>query len=121
MTDARTGLTNAAKFILCAVPGALILLIVPLVLLVGRIAPPDLRALEVAGGIAAIPIGGALILYGTNNWGKWGYVLPMIAVLPWMLLDHPPTAVSLALLMLPFVTAWAVRRYYKRRGVIGQP
>jgi hypothetical protein len=113
----RRGLANAARFILCAVPGAFVLLIAPLALIAERIPPSRHRALEIAAGIATIPIAAALILYGTNNWGKWGYVLPIIAVLPCLLAPGRVSApVSFALLALPFVTAWGVRKYYRRRA-----
>ena len=113
----RTVLANLARFILCAVPGAFLMLILPVPLLVGGIAPPGARAIEVAAGIAAVPIGAALILYGTNNWGKWGYVLPIVAIVPMFAMPHNvPTIVLIALLALPFVAAWAVRKYYRRRG-----
>jgi len=118
----RTVLANLARFILCAVPGAFMVLILPILLLAGGIAPPGARAIEVAAGVAAVPIGAALILYGTNNWGKWGYVLPIIAVLPVFLVPHDvPTIAVLALLILPFVVAWAVRRYYRRRADVRHP
>ena len=117
MPAVRTVLGNGAKFILCAVPGAFILLILPLLIVARAIGPARTGAIGVVVGIAAVPIGAALILYGTNNWGKWGYVLPIVAVLP--LLLAPPqvhTIVSIALLALPFVAAWGVRKYYRTRA-----
>ena len=122
MAPVRTVLANVARFILCAVPGAFILLVLPLVLLASRTGTITTDPFKIAGAIAAVPIGAALILYGTNNWGKWGYVLPVVAVLPLVLTPWPvPRIVSIALLLLPFVTAWAVRKYYRRRAQLQHP
>jgi hypothetical protein len=114
----RTVLANTTRFILCAVPGAAIILVLFPVLILAGLVPPWARGIEVAAAIAMVPVGAALILYGTNNWGRWGYTLPIVAVVPWFLSWHAHTVVQLALLILPFAVAWGVRKYYRNRTAV---
>lgn len=108
---------TALRFCLLALPGALLMFVIG----PGWIAPamgPDLppRAIRVAGGIAAIVIGAAMILIGVNQWRKWLYVLPLFAVIAFLLAwdANMHRAVLLMLLLLPFVLAAGVRAYYAR-------
>ncbi len=115
-------MATIAKFCLCAVPGAVILLVVAPGLLAPGIGGTLPRGLEIAIGVALIPVSAAMILYGTNNWGNWLYVLPVAAALPFFLApENTGKPIRIGLLALPFIIAWAVRAYYKRQSANGQP
>src|SRR5262245_42152786 len=106
-------MASVAKFCLCAVPGAVILLVVAPGLLAPALGSTLPRGLAIAIGVALIPASAALILYGTNNWGNWWYVLPVAAALPFFLVPQTVgTPIKAGLLALPFVVAWGVRAYY---------
>ena len=81
----------------------------------GRNEPP--RAMAIAGGLGAVLIGAAMILYGTDKWGKWLYVAPLIAVIGFLLTwTNVGGLVSFALLLLPFLLAIGAHEYYRKRS-----
>jgi hypothetical protein len=107
------------RFVFCAIPGALLMLIIG----PGLIAPAighDLwpRPVRIACGIAALIAGGALVLYGVDRWRQWLYVIPIAAIVPLLLAWDADVnaAVLFVLLALPFVTAAVIHRHYANKS-----
>jgi hypothetical protein len=118
MASLRSILSNTARFLFCALPGVALLLVVgPVLLLSGVVGTPPHHVLFILGGICAIAVGGPLTLYGTNTWGKWGYLLPFfsvpVVILP--VVDFARGPAWLVLLLIPFGVAAMVRVYYSRK------
>ena len=107
------------RFLFVALPGIVLMILAGPILLapgIGPSVPP--RAFAIPAGIAAIVIGAAMVLYGTARWGQWLYLLPFVALGAWFIigLDMDTSGtISWILLILPFVLAAAVHRYYGRR------
>jgi hypothetical protein len=112
------------RFLLIALPGAALLLLAgPVLLTPPAFGPPILpRVAAIPLGIAALIIGAAMILYGTGRWGSWLYVLPFLALGPFIFIGmsmRTSRTMGLILLALPFVVAIAVRRHYRRQRMRG--
>ena len=76
MANIRTAMLTSLRFLLCAIPGVFLLL--GGMVMLGLSLDPDSRhrMAFMAGGAGALAASVPLILYGTDRWGKWGYVLP---------------------------------------------
>lgn len=108
-------LKTTAKFLFCAIPGAALLFFVgPACLLEGFFHDRH-RALLIVAGFASILTGAPLILYGTDRWGQWGYLLPLFSV-PVVVLAYGEQTWRLIFIAVPFVLAAVVHQYYKRKA-----
>jgi len=109
------------RFLLCAIPGVLLLLAG--MILLGLALDPDVgrRWLYAAGGVVSVTAGVPLLLYGTGRRGQWGYILPFLSLPLMMLLYNPEVPASCAVVAVPFVVAAAVRAYYRRKAPTSAP
>jgi hypothetical protein len=106
------------RFIFCALPGAFIVLVlVPAFIAGGFEAELSLpRIAHILIGVVLFPIGAALVLYGTGKWGKWWYVLPVVAAIPFLMAwgERVKGFTMFILFFLPFFVAIAVHELYRR-------
>ena len=68
-----------------------------------------------AGGAGTLAASVPLILYGTDRWGKWGYILPFLS-LPVVLFASGEGSGSWLFLAVPFVVGAGVHAYYRRQA-----